>query len=128
MVASRRVSDSQSNTVTSLGRFHLKAWDPVSDDFDEFGEPVPVPSLNRDSKTANEHALRRLEELTRNGLRGSLEFRHLDQALELVEPETTVPEDFLELSQVSGDNFLHCDDDLMWHWVDAQTLYKKERL
>ncbi|KAJ7823813.1 hypothetical protein B0H14DRAFT_3145925 [Mycena olivaceomarginata] len=128
MVASRRISDSQSQTPTSLRRFSLKAYRdfPLSDydDVDHF----ELPSLSSDSRTANDDALRRLEEFTRNGLSGSVDFRHFDQTLKLVDAKAAVRQGWVTLSKVSGDNSLYCDDNTVWHWVDAQTLYKQQQL
>jgi hypothetical protein len=93
------------------------------DDVDHF----ELPSLSSDSRTANDDALRRLEGFTRNGLSGSVDFRHFDQTLKLVDAKAAVRQGEVTLSKVSGDNSLYCDDNMVWHWVDAQTLYKQQQ-
>ncbi|KAJ6447761.1 hypothetical protein C8R45DRAFT_1047354 [Mycena sanguinolenta] len=146
MVSSRRLSNRQSLTATSLRYFHLKTVVPhiahsvssasrghgrgrarVFAPNNARGPTIPIPI-----KTANEAALARLEELltvnsNEPALRGTLDFQHADQKLVLLERETAVREDGFELAQVDGENYLYCDDDLVRHWVDRQTLYNRRQ-
>ncbi|KAJ7346057.1 hypothetical protein DFH08DRAFT_809896 [Mycena albidolilacea] len=127
MVASRRILDSQSQTLTSLRRFSLKAYrDFPWSDYDDI-DHFELPSLSSDSRTANDDALRRLEQFTGNGLSGSVDFRHFDQTLKLVDAKAAVPQGWVTLSKVSGENSLYYDDNMVGHWVDAQTLYKQQQ-
>ncbi|KAF8209435.1 hypothetical protein K438DRAFT_2062618 [Mycena galopus ATCC 62051] len=109
----------------SLKTYRHIPWDDY-DDIDHF----ELPSLSSDSRTANEHALQRLEEFTTNGLGGSVDFRHFDQTLKLADPKAAVrqPQVWVIRSKVSGNNSLYCDDDMVWHWVDAQTLSRQQQL
>jgi hypothetical protein len=120
MVASRQVAKSLSQTISPLRSFHLKAFIPYpeSDDADYYDDCPPQPLLGSDIKDANEKASWRLLDLSKQGVCGSLDFQHHDQALEFVEPEST---EALENSQGSGENLLlDCNDDMVWHWVDGQ--------
>ncbi|KAF7342611.1 hypothetical protein MSAN_02017900 [Mycena sanguinolenta] len=114
MVTSRRASSSRPPTVASLRHFHLEGASPCVDFIEDFEKPPP--SLSRASKTANEEALARLEELltiadSSPPLRGSLDFPHFDQKLALAEQELTVEENFVQLAQVDGENLLHYNND-----------------
>jgi hypothetical protein len=88
MVASRRVVKSPSQTIAQLRSFHLKAFIPYreSNDTAYSDDPPPRPLLADEIKDANEKASRRLLDLTKQGLRGSLDFQHFDQALKFTEP------------------------------------------
>ncbi|KAJ6456872.1 hypothetical protein C8R45DRAFT_1184940 [Mycena sanguinolenta] len=123
MVTSRLASTSSSLTVTSLRQFNLKTTlygMNLEQDVEEKG-----PFLISASKTANEDALSCLDELlkTNTVLRGSLQFQHLDQRLTLAERSPSVHRGILRMQRLDGDNFLYCDDDLVWRWVDSQTQY-----
>ncbi|KAF7342610.1 F-box domain-containing protein [Mycena sanguinolenta] len=144
MVTSRRASNTQPSTAASLRHFHLKAAVPyathsVSDAGRGrgrgrifTGNNSRGPTVPHQIKTANEEAFARLEKLltiadTNTPLRGSLDFQHFDQKLVLAEQEPAVQENFIQLAQVDGENFLHCNDELAWHWVDWPTLYSRQK-
>jgi hypothetical protein len=122
MVASRQAV---SRTIALLHSFHLRVFMPYPESYDH-DSADPPPLLDDEIKDANEKASRRLLDLSKQGLRGSLDFRHFDQALKFTEPEYgTNAKHFVEMSQASGENLrLDTDDDMVWHWVDAQTLYR----
>ncbi|KAJ7909624.1 hypothetical protein B0H13DRAFT_2491377 [Mycena leptocephala] len=122
MVASRQAV---SRTIALLHSFHLRVFMPYPESYDHDSDDPP-PLLDDEIKDANEKASRRLLDLSKQGLRGSLDFRHFDQALKFTEPEYgTNAKHFVEMSQASGENLrLDTDDDMVWHWVDAQTLYR----
>jgi hypothetical protein len=130
MVASRRVVKSPSQTIAPLRSFHLKAFIPYreSDDTAYSDDPLPRPLLANEIKDANKKASRRLLDLAKQGLRGSLDFQHFGQALKFTEPESETIDNVLEMSQAGEDLRLDCDDDMVWHWVDAQTVYRQEWL
>ncbi|KAJ7931695.1 hypothetical protein B0H13DRAFT_1857673 [Mycena leptocephala] len=88
MVASRRVVKSPSQTIAQLRSFHLKAFIPYreSNDTAYSDDPPPRPLLADEIKDANEKASRRLLDLAKQGLRGSLDFQHFDQALKFTKP------------------------------------------
>jgi hypothetical protein len=131
MVASRRVSESPPRAIALLRSFHLKAYIPYreSDNFPDFEDseedPPPQPSLSDEVKDANEKASRRLLDLCEQGLLGSLDFQHLDQALQFTEPHA-VEEAFVEASTNSESLLLDWDEDILWHWVDPATLHGQE--
>ncbi|KAJ7281761.1 hypothetical protein C8J57DRAFT_1298478 [Mycena rebaudengoi] len=131
MVASRRVSESPPRAIALLRSFHLKAYIPYreSDNFPDFEDseedPPPQPSLSDEVKDANEKASRRLLDLCEQGLPGSLDFQHLDQALQFTEPHA-VEEAFVEASTNSESLLLDWDEDILWHWVDPATLHGQE--
>ncbi|KAJ7631792.1 hypothetical protein B0H17DRAFT_1150146 [Mycena rosella] len=122
MIASRRAG-----TVSLLRSFHLKAYVPYREDLN--GDFESPPPLSDDIKEANEGAFRRLKELTQEGPRGSVDFQHSNQTLQLIEPKDAVKENFVEASQGSGENLaLDWDDDMGWRWVDAATLSRQQWL
>ncbi|KAJ6522882.1 hypothetical protein B0H19DRAFT_1244334 [Mycena capillaripes] len=130
MVASRQAAESLPQTIVPLRSFDLKAYmqyyyEP-DDGADSDGDcPEPWPS-DDESKDANEKASRRLLDFAKKGLGGSFDFRHWDQALKFTEPKWCKTTTF---GQTSGENLiLDCDEDMVWHWIDAQTVYRQEGL
>ncbi|KAJ6470334.1 hypothetical protein C8R45DRAFT_422722 [Mycena sanguinolenta] len=136
MIRSRRVSlNSHPPTVAVLRQFHLQGANPYVEDLDDDADDDEYvekpPQLSPTSKTANEDALTRLEELLANAnlqcsLRGLVDFRHFDQKLTLTARDIVVPQKHRQLAHVDGDIHLHCDDELVWHWVDSPTLFSSE--
>ncbi|KAJ6470343.1 hypothetical protein C8R45DRAFT_1165906 [Mycena sanguinolenta] len=138
MIRSRRVSlNSQPPTVAVLRQFHLQGANLYVEDFDDYADndeyvEKPPPSLSSSSNTANEDALTRLEELLVNAdpqcsLRGLVDFQHFDQKLTLLARDIVVRQKHRQLAHVDGEIFLHCDDELVWHWMDSRTRFEREQ-
>ncbi|KAJ6474830.1 hypothetical protein C8R45DRAFT_1010663 [Mycena sanguinolenta] len=120
MVMSRRASKcDESSTVTSLRHFQLHC------SVDSCIEGTTL--LSSPSQAAKQDAFSRLKDLTvadnNTRFRGLLRSRHLDQELEPAKlgSELTPGWKGFQVPRLDGDNFLYCDDDLVWHWVDKQT-------
>jgi hypothetical protein len=111
MVASRQAV---SQTIALLRSFHLKAFIPYPESYDHDSDDPP-PLLGDEIKDANEKASRRLLDLSKQSLRGSLDFQHFDQVLKFTEPESkTTAMNLVEMSQPPREILrLDCDDDMI---------------